>query len=92
MILNRPLVLQCQNCGEIIEADLDLDAVFSCERQMGYETQFQGEVDDVCPFCNNRISIMLEAWEYPAGVLNDVHIDKSGAELIENPDLICDGL
>lgn len=92
MRLNNLLVLQCRNCGEIIEADMDIDAIFSSERQMGYETQFQGVIDDICPFCNNRISVVLDAWEYPTGALNYVHIDNSGVELIEEPDLICDDL
>ena len=92
MRLNKPLVLQCKKCGEIIEAEMDLQSVFLHERQMGYETQFQGEVEAMCPFCNNFIYILLEAWEYPIGALNYINVEGNGVELIESPDLVCDDI
>lgn len=90
MILNKPLITQCKHCGEIIEIDTDLECVFSQERSMGVESQYEGVIDDVCPNCSNKISISIDVWEYPVGAIETYSIDTNGIELIESPDFICE--
>lgn len=90
MILNKPLIVQCNSCGEIIEISTDLDCVFSQERQMGTELEFQGIIDDECPNCSNNIYISIDAWEYPIGAVNYYSIENDGVELLEKPSLICE--
>lgn len=91
MILNKPLIVQCKHCGEIIEIDTDFECVFSHERPMGLETQYQGIVDDCCPNCSNSIFVSIDVWEYPIGAVETYSIDARGIELVESPDFSCEG-
>ena len=61
----------CDECNNSMSADVYLEAVASYGREMGYETQYQGETIIDCPNCNNEITIKAEVWEYPEGVINN---------------------
>lgn len=86
MKLIKPLVVQCEECNEIIEVYVDLECVSTDERQMGAEYQYEGIVEDNCPKCDNSIYINLSVWEYPEGAINDQDEIIEGAELLEGPD------
>lgn len=70
MELKKPLKVKCQNCGTIIDADLDFECVSTNERDMGTEFDYEGVFEGVCPGCGKDIFIKVEAYEYPEGVVN----------------------
>ena len=90
MILNKPLIVQCKHCGEIIEIYIDFECVFSQERSMGAESQYQGVVEDCCPHCLSPVFISVDVWEYPVGAVETYSIETSGIELLESPDFGCE--
>ena len=90
MILSKPLIVQCKHCGEIIEIDTDLECVFSQERSMGLESQYQGIVDDYCPNCSNSVFISIDVWEYPIGAVETYSTETRGIELVESPNFSCE--
>ena len=70
MKLTKPLVVQCEDCKEIIEVSVDLECIATDERSMGTEFQYEGIVEDTCPSHGNYIHINLSVWEYSVGAVN----------------------
>lgn len=60
----------CDECEKSTTVDVYLESVSSYEREMGCETQYEGESIDYCPNCDNKITVKAEVWEYPEGVEN----------------------
>lgn len=87
MKLNKPVLIQCSECGEVIEVYDDFECVSCCERGMGEEYEYELIVDDFCPKCNNSIFLRIEVWEYPVGALNYLDHEINGAEVVEDIDV-----
>lgn len=85
MKMVKSLVVQCNNCNEIIEVEVDLECVSTEERSMGEELQYDGCTEDVCPICGKRIGVKLTVWEYPVGAVNYHEEEYIGVEIIEGP-------
>lgn len=86
MRLDRPIIIKCNRCGEIVEIDMDFDCVSVEERSMGDESEYEGMLEDVCPCCANEIEIRCSVWEYPLGVVN-YHDEKiEGADILDGPE------
>ncbi len=83
MKMIKPIVIQCNNCNEVIEVDVDLECVSTEERSMGEELQYNGIMEDVCPICGNQIEINLSVWEYPVGAINYYEEQCHGGEILE---------
>lgn len=86
MKLIRPIVVQCNNCNEVIEVDADLEFIDSDERQMGAEIFYSSEIEDKCPICGSAINITLNVWEYPMGAVNYQEELCEGVEILEEPE------
>lgn len=86
MRLNRPFIIQCKNCKDIIEIDMDVEAVDFYERSMGTEIEFEGDIEDRCPCCGNSIQIKISVWEYPVGAVNYQSETIEGAVILEDPE------
>lgn len=87
MIIEKPLIIKCDNCDEIIEVDIDMECVGEYERQMGAEYEYEGIIEDDCPKCGNLLYVKISAWEYPVGALNYEDIKVEGAEIMRKPSL-----
>lgn len=81
----------CGFCGAGIEVEWDLDLIDYCEKDGGVCNFYQSNVDIICPKCENRISVKLQATEYPEGILEDSSVritdDESGKSYIEKPQI-----
>lgn len=60
----------CDKCQQVEDVFVELEEVSNNEEEMGYEYQYEGSIDYTCSKCKNKISVNIEAWEYPEGVLN----------------------
>lgn len=85
MKLVNPVLIQCKECGTLIEVDTDMECVDSQERSMGNELMFNGEVYDNCPNCDNEFVLELNVWEYPVGAINYQEEHCEGADIVEGP-------
>lgn len=66
-------ILECPHCKNEIKVDLISDAtdcVRSSERQMGFEREYNVDVNGYCPICKNEYQITGEIWEYPENCFN----------------------
>ncbi len=86
MKLNKPILIKCNECDEIIEVETDIECVSSYEREMGTEREYESILDENCPKCGNCIYIKLSTWEYPEGAINNCEEVIEGAEILEEPD------
>ena len=69
----------CPECGTQFrkEAEInDLDAVYSEERSMGPETQYDFMVTTSCPNCKREFEVQGEVWEYPVGDFTEPELRK----------------
>ena len=92
MELKNDLVIQCDECGEIIIVDkdsLDVEVSFY-ERNMGDEIEydFSGETD--CENCGNAISYKVMGFEYPVGAYNYDCYESDGGTLLQEPSVDVD--
>ena len=85
MRIIKPIVVQCNECNEIIEVEVDLECVSTDERSMGEELGYEGVIEDECPICGNQIEIQISVWEYPVGAVNFSEERCQGVELLEAP-------
>ncbi len=78
---------KCKHCQELQLLEFDgTDAVFSHERQMGYETQFVSQILAICCKCGiEDPEAEIEFWEYPE---YQTYIDIDSLDEF-NVDLIC---
>ncbi|MDP3269808.1 MAG: restriction endonuclease [Legionella sp.] len=84
-LLSGTAAIECTNCQNLLlidASDLDIDQVGSDERQMGAEIFYSGDINIVCPKCNNDIKLGYEASEYPIGVPNFSDTNAYGARVI----------
>lgn len=76
---------KCNYSGVVSVDDFDVNCVGSDERQMGPENTYSLTYELDCPACNHIISLHFGAYEYPAGVLNYVEDESSGADTSGEP-------
>lgn len=91
-MLSGKMKFKCSNkeCSEVIEldsSDFDFQNTWSDEdRGMGTEEGYEGEVQLVCPNCNEEYEVSYEYTEYPIGAPNfedGPKINKT-VEILEN--------
>ena len=87
MKLNKPVLIQCRKCGEVIEVYDDFECVSCEERNMGEEYEHEITIDDSCPNCDNSLFLRIDAWEYPVGALNYLDYEIEGADIIDEIDI-----
>lgn len=85
MKLEHPLIIKCKYCTEIIEVETTLECIFSNERSMGFECEYESIIEDLCPSCQNPIYLRLSVWEYPLGAINFHEEQLQGADIIDGP-------
>lgn len=85
-----PFSVRCINCGTVktlSQSDITSEEDYTEMRSCGIEIQSHMTYKFNCnnPDCNRPISIELDTWEYPAGVIN--YQDKSirNAIIVTNP-------
>lgn len=79
---------QCSNCGRsdsVDVADFEVECVGSDERQMGTEVAYELYAEIDCQKCSAEMNFKFIAYEYPAGVLNYIDSDISGATTSDEP-------
>lgn len=64
----------CGYCGTMFYGEWDLEYVNSCERPMGEESEYSGELYAECPKCGNSIVGEMDVREYPVGCLESKEI------------------
>ncbi len=89
MKMIEPLLVECNNCSELIEIYLEMECAESYDRQMGEEIEYSGNIEASCPKCENEIQVDVSVFEYPIGVMNDYETKVVGAELIKEPVFSC---
>ena len=73
---------KCPNCKNSIVVELISDGtecVYSEEKEMGLQNQYEIDVYGECPLCNCKYHITGELWEYPIGCYetdNNIKIEK----------------
>ena len=73
---------ECPSCNSRLFVDLISDGtecVYSNEREMGAENQYEIDVYGECPICKSKYHITGELWEYPKGTYatdNNLKITK----------------
>lgn len=78
----------CNNCndyGEVSIDNFDINQIDSAERQMGSENIYEINYEFDCTKCDNVISLLFEASEYPVELLNFVINRSSGARTSGEP-------
>nr|WP_315398332.1 hypothetical protein [uncultured Sphingobacterium sp.] len=91
-IVKAPRV-KCHRCFEKIDMEITDFEEFDAEyysRSMGNEIHYSWACDFNCPKCNNELSVTIEGWEYPVGMLNYEEVDSENCEIIDNPQLEID--
>lgn len=87
MQLKSNLLIMCNICGNINEInknDIMVENVFTYERNMGSENQYEIKEDICCNSCNNNIEFTIDCWEYPMGSLNcDTYSIQGGSFIVE---------
>ncbi len=86
MILLHPIIVRCKKCNAVLNINVDLECISSCERSMGEEFEFEGIMDDNCPNCDNEIHLNLYVSEYPVGVVNYQEEKCYGGVILEGPE------
>ena len=66
--------VHCGNCHKTFPGNWELDIIDSHEREMGEETEYEGVLEEICPYCGNNISGKLHAYEYPVGNIDEAQI------------------
>jgi len=87
MRLENDLVIQCDSCGEVIVIDkdtLDVD-VFSYERNMGEEIEYDFIGETKCDKCGKPISYKVMGFEYPVGAYNYDCYECAGGTFLQSP-------
>lgn len=84
MKLGKTLKVKCQNCGTIIDVNINFECVSTNERDMGTELDYEGIFEGVCPGCSKDIFIKIEAYEYPEGVINYLNNQVMDGVTLEN--------
>ncbi len=81
--------LTCSSCESTFEcdfndyiSDLEWDIVETNEREMGVEKNHEAIFDISCENCDETMSVKLNVWEYPNGIINIVQISVDD-EIIE---------
>jgi hypothetical protein len=85
MKLIQPYNVKCEQCGTVIDLDIDMECMSSYERNMGPELEYLGTFDGTCPECGSDITVQIEAWEYPEGALEGYNVSKQGVDTIDSP-------
>lgn len=82
--LSSSLSIKCSNCNcvntyspEDFELETSADS-----RNMGSEIHHSWTIDAQCNSCNDDISVSVEGWEYPIGVLNYTDQSVIGGDII----------
>jgi len=86
-IIKAPTV-KCKRCQTINTTAIDdfqEPNTESNERNMGYETGYSWTLEITCTKCENELEIIVEAWEYPIGILNYTEFETVGCSFVEEP-------
>lgn len=89
MKMIAPILVECNNCSELIEIYLEMECVGSYDRQMGEEVEYEGTIEECCTKCDKEIEVNVSVWEYPVGVVNYSDTKVVGAGLIKEPVYSC---
>ena len=89
MKIIEPAVVECKECLELIEINVDMKSVNYDNRDMGPEIEYEGIIESKCAKCANIIYVKISAWEYPEGALNYSEIELDGVNLIKSPVFSC---
>ncbi|GAA3773456.1 hypothetical protein [Flavobacterium ginsengiterrae] len=90
MIIKTGINVKCKKCNKIHEInpeDFDEAETNYDERNMGYEIQSIWEYEFNCDECGNELKILIEGYEYPAGVLNYQEFNVEGCIIVVEPTL-----
>jgi hypothetical protein len=87
MKVTGTFALTCNECGEqydFASDEVDFEAKYSDERQMGQENGYEWNHSFNCSKkdCYNDIEIEYQVWEYPVGAFNHEIINITGAKEI----------
>lgn len=85
MELLNDVVIQCEECGNIIVIKKEyLDAeTSSYERQMGPEIVYDIYEECDCEECGNNIKYRISGYEYPVGCFNYEDNEIHGGQFLE---------
>lgn len=85
MFLKNGPEVECNNCKEVFIIDAEdfseMDSQRD-ERGMGAEIGYFWEYEGQCDNCNERISVNLDAWEYPMGAFNASNDECEGCIVV----------
>ncbi len=77
--------VECCNCGKTQEFHLNWEQTDSGEEQsLGIEEQHTFNGTHECKRCKSVFLIVMEFWEYPSRIINDIHtLELKGCELLD---------
>ncbi|CAI1492355.1 protein of unknown function [Thermococcus nautili] len=71
-IINAYVPVTCKKCHSTYLLQVDMEEVYSEEREMGKETQWAISYEGWCPICGSPINLEIDVWEYPLGIVEDI--------------------
>ncbi len=87
--LANDLIIKCDKCDSIHVIDKDsLDInVYSYERNMGDEVEYNFVGECCCEECDNNMQYKIRAYEYPVGALNYEDYESNECTFVQEPSI-----
>ena len=83
--ISQPYTVICEHCGYATAFTFDLKCISTYNRNMGMELEYEAIYEDDCSRCGSELTVILRAWEYPEGTLNDVYLTLNGCNSHDKP-------
>jgi len=89
IILKDNIEYQCRRCEESYTTSLhDLNFIFQVDsnRDMGPEYAHSATIEETCRQCKDYLSIDIDVYEYPAGVIGHVDVQPYRSSILTTAD------